>query len=192
MRVLLVDHEDSFVHTLGSYFRLAGADVSTLRPDLAREVLTDGSPLELLVLSPGPGRPSDFDMNGTLKLACRRRLPVFGICLGLQGIVEYFGGALDTLDLPMHGKASEVEVLGGMLFRGLPRRFNAGRYHSIHARRTILPDELQVTAEADGGVVMAVEHKELPIAAVQFHPESILTVSGVGRSIIENVLGWCA
>jgi anthranilate synthase len=187
-RVLLVDHEDSFVHTLAGYFRAAGADVSTLRAELARTRLAAGQPADLLVLSPGPGRPSDFAMDETLTLAVRRGLPVFGVCLGLQGMVEHFGGALDLLAKPMHGKPSEVHVLGGQLFAGLPRRSMVGRYHSIHARHAAIPRDLVVTAQTEAGVVMAVEHATLPMAAVQFHPESVMTAAEIGRRLIENAL----
>ena len=190
--VLLVDHEDSFVHTLAGYFRAAGANVVTLRAELARERLAGGEPVSLVVLSPGPRRPGDFAMNRTLDLAMQRALPVFGVCLGLQGMVEYFGGELDTLDRPMHGKASEVHVLGGLLFSGLPRRFVVGRYHSLHARRASLPPALAITAQTADGVVMAVEHASLPMAAVQFHPESLMTPVAIGRRLIGNVLGTLA
>ena len=188
-RVLLVDHEDSFVHTLANYIRTTGAEVVTMRPELARAALRAGGRLDLVVLSPGPGRPSDFAMAETLDLALERHLPVFGVCLGLQGIVEYFGGSLAVLDPPMHGKPSVVRVRGGRLFCGLPDEFIVGRYHSLHARRTTLPPELAVTAETEDGVVMAIEHPSLPIAAVQFHPESVMTLqTEIGMPIIASVM----
>jgi anthranilate synthase len=188
-RVLLVDHEDSFVHTLANYLRTTGAEVVTMRPELARAELRQGARPDLVVLSPGPGRPGDFAMAETLDLLVARRLPVFGVCLGLQGIVEYFGGALDLLPVPCHGKASSVGVTGGRLLRGLPRQFSVGRYHSLHAKRDSLPPELTVTAETSDGVIMAIEHKMLPIAAVQFHPESVMTLRAeIGMPIIEAVL----
>ena len=188
-RVLLIDHEDSFVHTLANYIRTTGAEVVTMRPDLARVELRHGGGHDLVVLSPGPGRPSDFAMAETLGLLMQRHLPVFGVCLGLQGIVEYFGGSLDVLDIPVHGKPSLVRVNGGRLLCGLPSEFTVGRYHSLHARRSTLPPELSVTAETADGVVMAVEHVRLPIAAVQFHPESVMTLHNeVGMPIIASVL----
>src|SRR5207249_4988449 len=163
-KVLLIDHEDSFVHTLANYIRTTGAEVVTMRPDLGRMELRKGAAPDLVVLSPGPGRPADFAMTETLNLLVARKLPVFGVCLGLQGIVEYFGGVLDVLDIPMHGKPSLVRVLGGRLLRDLPREFTVGRYHSLYARRSALPPELAVTAETEDRVVMAIEHVHLPIA----------------------------
>ena len=187
-RVLLVDHEDLFVHTLANYIRTTGAEVVTMRPDLARAELRQGSTPDLVMLSPGPGRPADFAMHETLDLAIGRSLPVFGVCLGLQGIVEYFGGALDLLGVPMHGKPSTVRVVGGRFLGGLPAEFTVGRYHSLHARRAALPSSLTVTAETADGVIMAIEHRDLPIAAVQFHPESVMTLRDeVGMPIIASM-----
>ncbi|MBV8120097.1 MAG: anthranilate synthase component I, partial [Alphaproteobacteria bacterium] len=187
--VLLIDHEDSFVHTLANYIRTIGAAVTTMRPELARGELRRSATYDLVVLSPGPGRPDDFGMNETLDLLIARSLPVFGVCLGLQGIVEYFGGALDVLPTPCHGKPSNVRLLGGRLLRDLPKEFTVGRYHSLYARRGALPASLEVTAETADGVVMAIEHTELPIAAVQFHPESVMTSApAVGIPIIASIL----
>jgi len=189
-KVLLIDHEDSFVHTLANYIRTTGAEVVTMRPEFGRSRLRHGADPDLVVLSPGPGRPADFAMAETLELLVKRSLPVFGVCLGLQGIVEYFGGSLDVLDLPMHGKPSLVRVLaGGRLLEGLPREFTVGRYHSLHARRSTLPPALSVTAETEDRVIMAIEHACLPIAAVQFHPESVMTSQNeVGMPVINAVL----
>src|SRR5262245_16484735 len=174
-RVLLVDHQDSFVHTLANYLRQTGAEVVTLRAGFPADTFDDLKP-HLAVLSPGPGTPTDFDVAGTLDALLRRRIPTFGVCLGLQGMVEFFGGKLAVLEQPMHGKASRIRVLGGRMFEGLPLEFSAGRYHSLFAVRAALPSVLHVTAESDDGVVMAVEHRTLPFAAVQFHPESIMTL----------------
>lgn len=193
-RVLVIDHADSFVHTLGSYFRQAGAEVVTRRagmPLAALEQVLAADRPDLLVLSPGPGRPSDFAMSALLDAAMARGIPVFGVCLGLQGMVEHFGGRLHVLDEPMHGKPSSIVTCGGRLclFRGLPSRFQAGRYHSLHARVDEVPAPLEVTAATEDGVVMAIEHRTLPLSAVQFHPESILTSDGdVGLALIRNVL----
>jgi anthranilate synthase len=187
-RVFMVDHEDSFVHTLAGYFRQTGAEVVTYRSGFPMQELDAQQP-DLVLLSPGPGRPSDFALPRSIDAALERGIPLFGVCLGLQGIVEYFGGTLDVLDRPMHGKPSEVEVLAGTVFEGLPRRFRAGRYHSLFARRADLPEVLRITAQTEDGLIMGIEHRELPIAAVQFHPESIMTLAGdVGLALVRNVM----
>jgi len=189
-KVLLIDHEDSFVHTLAGYIRTTGAEVTTLRHDFARVQLQGGLSPDLVVLSPGPGRPHDFAMKETLDLLIDRRIPIFGVCLGLQGIVEYFGGSLGVLGVPMHGKPSVVHALPGRLLRGLPERFTIGRYHSLYAVRSQLPAVLSVVAETvEDQVIMAIEHNSLPIAAVQFHPESVMTSPGeIGMPVIEAAL----
>src|SRR5215208_1364763 len=136
-RILLVDHQDSFVHTLANYLRQTGAVVVTLRAGFPHAALDELGP-DLVVLSPGPGRPCDFDVAGTIAAALERRLAVFGVCLGLQGIVEHFGGELAVLPSPAHGKPSRIRVLGGQVFAGLPESFTAGRYHSLFAVRESL------------------------------------------------------
>lgn len=192
VRILLVDHEDSFVHTLAGYLRRTGAEVQTVRVarggKLEKDVVQHFSP-HLLVLSPGPGTPSDFNLSHTLQIADEEKLPVFGVCLGLQGMVEYFGGKLNTLSYPAHGRASRVTVTGGKLFNGLPTSFEAGRYHSLCAEVTSLPDVLQSTAKTEDDIIMAVEHRDRPMAAVQFHPESLMTMGDdVGMRLINNVI----
>jgi anthranilate synthase len=187
-RVLIVDHQDSFVHTLANYLRQTGAEVVTLRAGFPADLFDDVKP-HLAVLSPGPGTPGDFDVAGTLEALLRRRIPAFGVCLGLQGMVEFFGGTLGILEQPVHGKSSRIRVLGGRIFEGLPAEFSAGRYHSLFAVRATLPAVLEVTAESDDGAVMAIEHRTLPLAAVQFHPESIMTLGeDVGLRLLANVV----
>ncbi len=187
-KVLMVDHEDSFVHTLAGYFRQTGAEVVTFRCGFPMERLQQESP-DLMLLSPGPGRPEDFELAQTIGMALEQGLPIFGVCLGLQGMVEHYGGSLEILPKPMHGKTSRVRVIGGSIFEGVPQKFVAGRYHSLFAVRDTLPEALEVTAETDDGLIMAIEHRELPLAAVQFHPESIMTVNDdVGLRIVNNVM----
>jgi anthranilate synthase len=187
-RVLLVDHQDSFVHTLANYLRQTGAEVITLRAGFAPDRLGALAP-DLVVLSPGPRRPADFAMSALLDEIIARGIPAFGVCLGLQGMVEHFGGQLGVLDTPVHGKRSTIHVRGGRLLAGLPSRFVAGRYHSLYARRETLPPALLVTAESDDGIPMAIEHATLPLAAVQFHPESILTAADdVGLRLCANLM----
>src|SRR5690606_13286626 len=125
-RVLLVDHQDSFVLTLGDYFRQHGAEVTTLRYGFPERLLDELAP-DLVVLSPGPGRPEDFAGAGLLAAIEERGLPAFGVCLGLQAMVEYVGGQLDLLPYPVHGKPGSVRVLGGRLLTGLGEQFTAGR-----------------------------------------------------------------
>jgi anthranilate synthase len=146
---------------------------------------------------PGPGdsttrsgSPSDFDCKATIEKARRRGLPIFGVCLGLQALAEAYGGELRHLHVPMHGKPSRIRVSKpGIIFSGLPEEVTVGRYHSIFADPVRLPREFIVTAETEDGVVMAFEHEHEPVAAVQFHPESIMTLGhNAGMRMIENVV----
>ena len=192
MRVLLVDHQDSFVHTLAGYFREAGAEVATLRAGFDPGRLEEFRP-GLVVLSPGPGRPSDFGCDALLTALDEREIPVFGVCLGLQAMVEHAGGRLGLLASPAHGKPGTVRVLdpgaGGGLLAGLPPEFTAGRYHSLHAVPGDVRGGFRVTAVTPDGVVMAIEDDAAGRWGVQFHPESILTASGgAGHQVIANVL----
>jgi anthranilate synthase len=148
MRVLVVDHQDSFVHTLGDYFRQQAAGVTTLRYGFSETKLDELAP-DLVVLSPGPGRPTDFDCASLLRALDARGLPAFGVCLGLQAMMEYDGGVLDLLPSPAHGKPAEVHVHGGDLLDGIGTSFTAGRYHSLFAT----PQQVRATAvrRAGGG-----------------------------------------
>jgi anthranilate synthase len=189
VKILLVDHEDSFVHTLANYFRQTGADVSTVRAPVPDELFDTLKP-DLVVLSPGPGTPKDFDCASTIGKARSRDLPVFGVCLGLQALAEAYGGVLRQLDIPMHGKPSRIRVSDpGVVFSGLPQEITVGRYHSICADPVRLPAEFTVTATTDDGTIMAIEHRHEPVAAVQFHPESIMSLGqSAGMRMIENVV----
>jgi anthranilate synthase len=196
-KLLLVDNDDCFIHTLANYARQTGAEVVTYRAGFPAEVMALVAP-DLILISPGPGRPADFGVPDVVKTAVRLGVPVFGVCLGLQGIVEAFGGELGVLDYPMHGKPSTVRNRGVGVFAGLPAEFQVGRYHSLFARRETFPECLEITAEtkeldASGniiaGVIMGIRHRELPIEAVQFHPESILTAeSDHGLKLMENAM----
>ncbi|MGE5391969.1 MAG: anthranilate synthase component I [Deltaproteobacteria bacterium] len=189
-KILLVDHEDSFVHTLANYFRQTGAEVEVLRGPLARRVLEANKIYDLVILSPGPGRPQEFALGQTIGLCLDRSIPIFGVCLGLQGLVEYFGGSLGQLDYPQHGKTSRVRICGdGPIWRDLPQEFSVGRYHSLYA--SSLPECLTTSAISEDGVVMAVEHVDMPVAAVQFHPESIMTAGdNNGLRLIGNIVEY--
>jgi anthranilate synthase len=193
VNILLVDHEDSFVHTLANYFRQTGATVTTVRTPVPEEVFDRMKP-DLVVLSPGPGSPTDFDCKATIRKARARNLPIFGVCLGLQALAEAYGGELRHLAIPMHGKPSRIRVLEpGVVFSGLGKEVTVGRYHSIFADPASLPREFTITAEAEDGTIMGIEHSKEPVAAVQFHPESIMTLgSDAGMRMIENVVAHLA
>jgi anthranilate synthase len=196
MTVLLVDHQDSFVHTLAGYFREAGAEVTTLRAGFDTALLGRYAP-DLVVLSPGPGRPADFGCDDLLCALDERGIPAFGVCLGMQAMVEHAGGRLGLLASPAHGKPGSVRVISGVisgaagsgLLAGLPAEFTAGRYHSLHAVPDGVAGGFRVTAVTPDGVVMAIEDERAGRWGVQFHPESILTASGrAGHRVVANVL----
>lgn len=196
--VILIDHEDSFVHTLGNYLRQTGATVKTLRSgpsalQAIERLVEEGKKPDMIVLSPGPGNPSDFGLSASIDLLTKHKIPGFGVCLGLQGMVEHFGGVLGILDYPMHGKPSPVSLTSaghaeGSIFTGIPSTFEVARYHSLHGKKDSLPDCLEITALSEDEIVMGIQHKTLPFAAVQFHPESILTSPMHGMSILQNAL----
>jgi len=193
VKILLVDHEDSFVHTLANYFRQTGAEVTTIRTPVGNEVFDAIDP-DLVVLSPGPGNPSDFDCDATIQKARERGLPLFGVCLGLQALTQSFGGTLAQLDTPMHGKPSRISLQeNSIVFSGLSSETTIGRYHSLYADKATLPDAFRITAETEDGIVMGLEHESEPVAAVQFHPESIMSLGqDAGMRMIENVVAHLA
>src|SRR3954463_6445380 len=188
VRLLLVDNDDCFIHTLANYARQTGARVSTYRSNVALDVIENEKP-DIVLISPGPARPADFGVPSLVQELAKREIPTFGVCLGLQGIVEAFGGKLDVLEYPMHGKGSSVTHDSHGVFQHIPTPFRVGRYHSLHANRESLPTCLEITAESDDGVIMGIRHRELPIEAVQFHPESILSLErDCGLRLIENMI----
>jgi anthranilate synthase len=196
-RIILVDNEDSFVHTLADYFRQTGAEVETWRHGFAFERLAAAKP-DLVVHSPGPGRPEEFGVPLLVRKLAAAGIPQFGVCLGLQGMVEAFGGSLDVLPLPRHGKTWDVLHDGDELFAGVPSPARVGAYHSLTARLADFPHkELLVTARTQAGLVMAIRHQRLPAMAVQFHPESILSMGPadrgeIGHRLIGNLLATLA
>ena len=188
VRLLLVDNDDCFIHTLANYARQTGAEVVTYRSGFPLDLIERIAP-SIILASPGPGRPEEFGVPELVRYAARNGIPVFGVCLGLQGMVEAFGGTLGVLDYPMHGKPSLVVHRGEGVFEGLPDRFAVGRYHSLFAQKATFPACLEITAETEDGVIMGVRHRELPMEAVQFHPESMLTLAGdCGLRLMENVV----
>jgi anthranilate synthase len=188
VKLLLIDNDDCFIHTLANYARQAGAEVVTYRAGTPFEVLDAVHP-DMILISPGPKRPEDFGVPELVKHAAQAGIPVFGVCLGLQGIVEAFGGELGVLPYPMHGKPSKVHHRGQGVFEGLPDEIEVGRYHSLYAIPERLPASLEVTAQTEDGTIMGLRHRELPIEAVQFHPESILTAANeTGLKLMRNAL----
>jgi anthranilate synthase/aminodeoxychorismate synthase-like glutamine amidotransferase len=175
-RVLMVDNYDSFTYNLVHLFEELGAEVIVRRND----AIDAGEAEELtpthLVVSPGPGRPGDAGASVAIVQRLAGRVPVLGVCLGHQAIVEAFGGEVGPARELVHGKATTVAHDGRGIFGELPQDFLAGRYHSLAA--TTLPDTLEVSARAPDGEVMAVRHTELAVDGVQFHPESVLTPDG--------------
>lgn len=183
--ILVVDNYDSFTYNLVHLLNECGYEAVVWRNDKFQ--LEDLEPYSKILLSPGPGIPSE---SGLLLDVIREYGPkksILGVCLGLQAITEVFGGKLYNLDKPVHGTATPIRVLkDDLLFKGIPTQFQVGRYHSWAADPSQFPDELEVTAEDEQGVIMALAHKKLDVRAVQFHPESIL--SEHGKEIINNWL----
>lgn len=187
MRVLLIDNYDSFTYNVADLFGQTGAEVVILRnddPELAAAVV-DAS--DLLVIGPGPGRPAEAGKSmEMIAHAVKRSHPLFGICLGQQAVGEYFGGVVVHAPALMHGKTSAVTHNGAGLFAGIASPLEATRYHSLCLSHDPFPSELLATAVSEDGVIQGIAHRTLPIHAVQFHPDSILTPSGL--AIFENML----
>jgi anthranilate synthase/aminodeoxychorismate synthase-like glutamine amidotransferase len=186
--MLLVDNYDSFTYNLAHLFGALGVEVHVVRNDQITPADAEELGASHLVVSPGPGRPADAGVSIEVIRRLAPKIPTLGVCLGHQAIVQAFGGEVGYARELLHGKASPVRHDGTGLFAGLPEPFEAGRYHSLAATR--LPDELEPTAYADDGEVMAVRHRELPIVGVQFHPESVLTPDGpaLAKNFLEGNL----
>ena len=189
VRVLVVDNYDSFTFNLAQAMSALGAEVTVLRADdPSLDAALDARP-DRVVISPGPGRPEAAGRSPELvRAAPERGIPTLGVCLGLQCAAVAFGAAVVRAPEPRHGKTSAVRHDGKGLFVGVPDPTVATRYHSLMVDPATLPDELEVSARSDDGVVMALRHRTLPLEAVQFHPESVLSVDGVAmlRNFIEG------
>ena len=186
MRVTLIDNYDSFTFNLVHYIGELGADVTVWRNDeISVEEALDEEP-DALVLSPGPCTPNEAGICLDLVRAAGATKPILGVCLGHQAIGQVFGGRVVRAPVPMHGKISRVSHNARGLFRGVNGPFHATRYHSLVIDRATAPEDLEITAEADDGLIMAVSHRDRPVHGVQFHPESI--ASEHGRTILKNFL----
>ncbi len=178
VRMLLIDNYDSFTYNLVQAFAAQGADVMVYRNDMISTA--EGLALNPthLVISPGPGRPEDAGVSLEMIAAFAGKVPILGVCLGHQSIVQQQGGVIVRAERLMHGKTSQIKHDGKSVFEGISQPFEVGRYHSLCAETKSLPDTLEITAETDSGVIMGVRHKSLQIEGVQFHPESVLTPNG--------------
>jgi anthranilate synthase/aminodeoxychorismate synthase-like glutamine amidotransferase len=177
-RLLLVDNYDSFTYNLVQAFLVLGADVLVHRNDQITVAGAEALAPTHLCISPGPGTPHDAGVSMDMIRAFAGKIPVFGVCLGHQSIVEVFGGDVVRAGRLMHGKVSPVQHDGRELLSGMPQPFEAGRYHSLIAKPETLPPVLEVTARTPEGEIMGVRHRELMVEGVQFHPESVLTPEG--------------
>ena len=176
--ILLIDNYDSFTWNLYQAMAGLGAEVDVVRNDAITVEQAFAREPSAIVLSPGPGRPENAGICPDLLKQLPDAMPLLGVCLGHQGLVESYGGELEIDPVPTHGKSSLVHHDKSDLFADLPNPFPAGRYHSLRAKRSALPAALALTAWTGDGLVMAVKHVKLPRYGVQFHPESILTPQG--------------
>ena len=178
VRMLLIDNYDSFTYNLVQAFAAHGADVMVYRNDAIDVDAALALAPTHLVISPGPGRPEDAGMSLAMIEAFAGKVPVLGVCLGHQCIVQAYGGEIVRADRLMHGKTSMVSHDGQSIFEGISQPFEVGRYHSLCAEDESLPETLVITAQTDRGEIMGVRHRSLPVEGVQFHPESVLTPEG--------------
>lgn len=178
VRMLLIDNYDSFTYNLVQAFAAQGASVVVYRNDAITVEEAKVTEPTHLVISPGPGRPEDAGVSLDMIAAFANDIPVLGVCLGHQCLVQHFGGRIVSAERLMHGKTSTAKHDGKTIYAGLSQPFEVGRYHSLCAEHDTLPDELELTAETDRGEIMGVRHRTLPLEGVQFHPESVLTPEG--------------
>jgi len=178
VRMLLIDNYDSFSYNLVQAFASLGADVMVYRNDMITVDAAQALQPTHLVISPGPGRPDEAGVSLEMIAAFAESVPVLGVCLGHQSLVQHFGGDIVRAERLMHGKTSMAKHDGRTIFDGISQPFEVGRYHSLCAEHETLPDVLELTAETERGEIMGVRHKTLPLEGVQFHPESVLTPEG--------------
>ncbi|MDQ3321748.1 MAG: aminodeoxychorismate/anthranilate synthase component II [Acidobacteriota bacterium] len=185
--LLVIDNYDSFTYNLVQYLGELGADVEVRRNDAVtiEEIETNLKP-EKILISPGPGTPSDAGISLRVLEKFGAQLPILGVCLGHQAIGQFFGGRVVRAPAPVHGKPVEISHDGKTVFAGLENDFQAARYHSLIVERESLPDCLEISAASPDNLIMGLRHKTLKIEGVQFHPESILT--GEGKKLLQNFL----
>jgi anthranilate synthase/aminodeoxychorismate synthase-like glutamine amidotransferase len=184
--ILVIDNYDSFTYNLVQYLGELGADPKVYRNDaLTIEQMSEMQP-ERIVISPGPGVPKDAGTTIAVIREFARKTPILGVCLGNQAIAEAFGGRVVRAAILMHGKTSEICHDSTTIFRGLPYRFKATRYHSLIVEKDGLPDSLEVSATTPDGLIMGLRHRAYPVEGVQFHPESVMTEHG--KKLLQNFL----
>jgi len=186
VKLLLIDNYDSFTYNLVQAFLVLDADVHVYRNDALTVAEAEALAPTHLVISPGPGRPEYAGVSLAMIDAFAGRVPVLGVCLGHQCIVQHYGGRVVSAAALMHGKTSQVTHDGKSIFRGLPDPFEAGRYRSLAAERGNVPAVLEVSARTEDGEIMGVRHRSMAVEGVQFHPESVLTPDG--PTLLENFL----
>lgn len=183
-KILLIDNFDSFTFNLVDYFKQLGCKVEVYRNDINPEKIAEINP-DLIVISPGPSVPKKAGNLMEIIDKTHKKYPIFGVCLGHEALIEYFGGSL-KFTKPVHGKASKIKHDSKGIFKGIDQNFQGGRYHSLVAGK--VSKCFEITAKSEG-LVMAIRHKTLPIESVQFHPESVLTMSGDnGFKLIKNLI----
>jgi len=184
--LVLVDNYDSFTYNLYQYLCELGAEVKVVRNDAVTVGEVEAMAPDQIVISPGPGRPADAGISVELVRHFAGRVPLLGVCLGHQCIGEAFGGEVSGAGEIKHGKLSQISHDGRGVFAGLPEPFDAIRYHSLAVQPASMPDELEVTARSESGVIMGVRHRQYAVEGIQFHPESIMTVAG--KDLLRNFL----
>lgn len=188
-RILVIDNYDSFVYTIVGYLRQMGAETVVVRNDAVESAgpVTD---YDGVLVSPGPGTPAEAGSSMDIIRACAQHgVPMLGVCLGHQALAEVYGGVVSHAPELMHGKTSSVQHSGDSVLTGLPSPFTATRYHSLAVEPETVPPELEVTCSTASGIIMGLQHKDLPLTGVQFHPESVLTEGG--HRLLANWLEVC-
>ena len=184
--IIIIDNYDSFTYNLVQYIGAINPELKVYRNDkITLDEIKNISP-QRIVISPGPGVPEDAGISIDIIKLFKRDMPIFGICLGHQAITVAFGGKVGRANEIVHGKTSKIHHIGSAIFKDIPEKFEATRYHSLVATEDSFPSELKVTARTDNGLIMALEHEDYPIYGVQFHPESIVTEHGM--KMVQNFL----
>lgn len=186
--LLLIDNFDSFTHNLVQYFYILGEDVEVVRNNTITVDECIACDPDYIVISPGPGTPEQAGITKEVIRQCAGKIPLLGICLGMQAIAEVYGAKVICSGKPVHGKTSQIYHSSEGIFCGIPQNFEATRYHSLIVEESSVPSCLEVTATSADGCIMGLRHRGCPIEGVQFHPESILTKAGL--ALLQNFLDY--